>query len=354
VYDVRGLEARLRIRRPQNKHHKPPTATPTAATPPADAGAAAEDDAKQKKPAIDAFSTLADALSDTPSSTEVVVDANSEHVVSAELSEGEEVTWTFSTDKHDIAFGVKFLREAGDNHSNGNHNGGDWEDVVPLQRCASHEKQQNGAFQAPSAGTAVFTWSNTYSHLRSKSLHFVIQTQTSATTGVKDLCSSAQDATHQQSQHHYGAREEPTTFENWFGVRVAELPTHLQALKPRRQIMVHAQPRSREMSKTFPATVYMSDQFPMSLREFLPVVELLSKTTSAFDNVKSVFEAHSLEGFPVQFVVPLLPAVAATFRFGAVELSSPPPARFDVPQTYSRPDDAMNPSQEVFQHVAAV
>lgn len=63
---------------------------------------------------------------------------------------------------------------------------------------------------------------------------------------------------------------------------------------------------------------------------------------------------HSLEGFPVQFVVPLLPAVAATFRFGAVELSSPPSARFDVPQTYSRPDDAMNPSQEVFQHVAAV
>lgn len=83
---------------------------------------------------------------------------------------------------------------------------------------------------------------------------------------MKNLCSSAQDATHQQSQHHYGAREEATTFENWFGMRVAELPTHLQALKPRRQIMVHAQPRSREMSKTFPATVYMSDQFPMSVR----------------------------------------------------------------------------------------
>ncbi|TYZ65521.1 hypothetical protein PybrP1_000805 [[Pythium] brassicae (nom. inval.)] len=355
VYDVRGVEARLRIRRPQNRSHKPPVTTAAAATPPAaDAGAAADEVQRKKSatPSIDAFSTLADALSDTPSNTEVVVDASAEHVVSAELCEGEVVTWKFSTDKFDIAFGVKFLRETGDSNSSSNgNNGGDWEDVVALQRCASHENEQSGSFQAPSAGTAVFTWSNTYSHLRSKSLHFVIQTQASTTAGAKNLCSSSQDPVQQQ---HHGTREEATTFENWFGVRVAELPGHLQALKPRRQIMVHSQPRSREMSKTFPATVYMSDQFPMSLREFLPVVELLSKTTSAFENVKAVFEAHSLEGFPVQFVVPLVPAVAATFRFGAVALSSPSAARFDVPLAYTRPDDSVNPSQEVFQHVAAV
>lgn len=68
------------------------------------------------------------------------------------------------------------------------------------------------------------------------------------------------------SQDYHRAREEAMTFENWFGVHIADLPEHLQALKPKRQIMVHAQPRCRQMTKSFPATVYMSDEFPMSVR----------------------------------------------------------------------------------------
>lgn len=63
---------------------------------------------------------------------------------------------------------------------------------------------------------------------------------------------------------------------------------------------------------------------------------------------------HSLEGFPVQFVVPLLPAVAATFRFGAVTLSSPEISRFEVPKQYARVHESVHSSQKVMQHVAAV
>lgn len=88
----------------------------------------------------------------------MVVDASAEHVVSSELREGEVVTWKFSTDRYDIAFGVKFLKE--------DANGDDWQDVTTLQRCASHEKEQNGCFQAPSAGTVLFTWDNTFSRVR--------------------------------------------------------------------------------------------------------------------------------------------------------------------------------------------
>lgn len=90
----------------------------------------------------------------------MVVDASSKHVVSTELGEGGMVTWEFTTEQYDIAFGVKFLRESDDDD-------GDWEDIVALQRCASHEKEQSGCFQSPSAGTVVFTWDNSFSRFRS-------------------------------------------------------------------------------------------------------------------------------------------------------------------------------------------
>lgn len=86
------------------------------------------------------------------------MDANSEHVVSIELREGEVVTWKFSTDRYDIAFGVKFLKEEA--------NGDDWDDVVTLQRCASYDEEQSGSFQSPCAGTVMFTWDNTFSRIR--------------------------------------------------------------------------------------------------------------------------------------------------------------------------------------------
>lgn len=69
------------------------------------------------------------------------------------------------------------------------------------------------------------------------------------------------------SLDHHRAREEVVRFEDWFGVRIAELPQELQALHPKRQTMVHVQPHCRELSKSFSATVCMSDNFPMSVMD---------------------------------------------------------------------------------------
>jgi hypothetical protein len=115
----------------------------------------------------DAFSVLTDAFTAQEKRTEVTVDPNSEHVVSTELGEQGVVTWKFSTAQCDISFGVKFLREC-------DGDGGDWEVVVPLQRCASHEQEQSGKFEAPTAGTVVFTWDNSYSRFRYKTLPTII------------------------------------------------------------------------------------------------------------------------------------------------------------------------------------
>lgn len=60
-------------------------------------------------------------------------------------------------------------------------------------------------------------------------------------------------------------KEEEMTFEDWFGVSIESLPVSLRAMRPRRCIMVHTQPSCRKITKSFPATVYMSDQFPLSV-----------------------------------------------------------------------------------------
>ncbi|KAF1330355.1 hypothetical protein FI667_g5075, partial [Globisporangium splendens] len=321
VYEMSGVEAALRIRKPQNKHHKLPLSSslpePSTTT-------------------SDAFSVLTDAFTEQDKGTEVIVDPNSEHVVSTELGEQGVVTWKFSTAQYDISFGVKFLRECDGDDS-------EWEDVVPLQRCASHEQEQSGKFEAPTAGTVVFTWDNSYSRFRQKRVRFVIKSQDAST---------AAEALDLDSQDCHRARKEVMRFEDWFGVRIAELPSPLQALRPKQQIMVHVPPRCRELSKSFSATVCMSDDFPMSVHEFLPVIEVLSKTTSAFENVKAFFEAQLSIGFPVQFCFPLVPSISATFRFDKMELQTPDVARFAIPDDYKHfQEDVLSPRkhQEMLQ-----
>ncbi|KUF89305.1 hypothetical protein AM588_10002172 [Phytophthora nicotianae] len=88
---------------------------------------------------------------------EVLVDPKSNHIVSLELAKDEEVTWKFSTEKRDINFGVRFLKE---------NNGDEWNEIVPLQRTQAHLKEQTGSFKATSTGTLVVTWDNSYSVIR--------------------------------------------------------------------------------------------------------------------------------------------------------------------------------------------
>lgn len=151
VFDMTGVKATLRVRKPQDPHHP----APVAAT-----ATAAKDGTATPEATADAFSDLADALADDPRTT-VTVDANATHVVSTELRANETVTWTFSTDKYDIAFGIQCFSDQGNNN-----NSNSVVDIVKLQRCASHEREQHGSYRATRAGTVVFTWDNSFSRLR--------------------------------------------------------------------------------------------------------------------------------------------------------------------------------------------
>ncbi|RLN77530.1 hypothetical protein BBJ28_00014920, partial [Nothophytophthora sp. Chile5] len=303
--------------------------------------------------------------------TEVVVDPNSDHTVSVELTKDEALKWKFGTEKYDINFGVRFFEES---------NGEGWEQIVPMKRTASYRQEQSGSFQARSSGTLVFKWDNSYSVIRSKKLRFMISPD-----------GGNAESTESEDWDAHKMKEEEVTFENWFGVSIESLPASLRALQPRHRVMVHTQPSCRKMTKSFPATVYMSDQFPLSVTEFLPVIEVLSKTTSTFESVQEFFSAVSTraggsinpvyylggysfanfpsgfhavvfllqsltEGFPVQFCFPLVPSVSATFRFDRMDLQTPDSQLFVVPSSYTmQHEDVLSPRthQEMLQRVTA-
>ncbi|KAG7379900.1 hypothetical protein PHYPSEUDO_008022 [Phytophthora pseudosyringae] len=320
VVDMVGVEALLCYRKPHNPKHAPPKS------------------ANEQSTACDAVSLLTEAAAIAERYTEVMVDPKANHAVSMELTKGEELAWKFSTEKRDISFGVRFLEE---------NNGEEWDEIVPLQRAQAHLKEQTGSFKAASPGTLVFTWDNSYSVIRPKRLRFAI-----CPGGEKDRDSTGSEDWGMQTR----GKEEEMAFEDWFGVLIDSLPAPLRALRPRRCIMVHTQPSCRKITKSFPATVYMSDQFPLSVSEFLPVIEVLSKTTSAFESIQEFFSAALTDGFPVQFCFPLLPSVSATFRFDRMELQTPDPHKFTVPSTYTmHAEDMLSPRthQVVLQRVAA-
>ena len=81
----------------------------------------------------------------------------SNHIVSMELAKDEKLTWKFSTEKRDINFGVRFLKD---------NNGEDWDEIVPLHRTEAQVKEKTGSFHASCSGTVVFTWDNSYSIVR--------------------------------------------------------------------------------------------------------------------------------------------------------------------------------------------
>ncbi|RMX69420.1 hypothetical protein DD238_004623 [Peronospora effusa] len=332
VVDMTGVEASLRYRKPYNPAHSPPKT------------------ANEQTTACDAIAMLTKAESVINQYTEVMVNPKSYHIVSMELAKDEELTWKFSTEKRDINFGVRFLEE---------NNGEGWDEIIPLHRTEAQVKEQTGSFHASCSGTVVFTWDNSYSVLsydadftvenkcRSKRLHFSIglaKGTDNKRTGNEDWDAKTR------------VKEEEMSFKNWFGTSIESLPASLRSLRPRRRVMVYTQPSCHKITKSFPATVYLSDQFPLSVSEFLPVIEVLSKTTSVFESIQKFFSAAHTDGFPVQFCFPLVPSVSATFRFDRMELETPDLHMFTVPSSYTmRGEDELSPRthQVVLQRMTA-
>lgn len=100
---------------------------------------------------------MLEGIAATEEFNEVEIDPKSDHVVSMELAKGEVVTWKFSSDRYDIGFEVKFLRDEGSH---------EWEQIIPLERQPSHEQEQSGSFQCSASGMISFKWDNSYSVMR--------------------------------------------------------------------------------------------------------------------------------------------------------------------------------------------
>ncbi|CEG44194.1 hypothetical protein L915_09437 [Plasmopara halstedii] len=299
VADMNGVEVSLRYRKPHNPKHPPPQA------------------ADEHSTVRDAVSVFTGANHAEDHNTEVKIHPQSNHIVTVYLTTNEELAWTFSTDKRDINFGVQFFEENSRER---------WRDIVPLQRFQAHVKEQTGSYKASSTGTLVLTWDNSYSVIRPKRLKFAVRL---VREGVGDIIGN-EDRRPQQR-----VNEEAMTFQKWFGVSIEHLPASLREMRPHRSIKVHAQPSCHKITRSFPATVHLSDQFPLSVSEFLPVIEVLSETTSTFESVQKFFSAALTDEFPVQFCFPLLPSISATFRFDCMELKTPERSIFAVPKHYA-------------------
>lgn len=313
VHEMTGLVMNVLIRKPQNKTHT-----------------IAGNDVQNQSTASSALSML-EQCSAAPG-TEIVIEPNAEHVVSIELAACETLEWRAGVQEKDLEFTVGVFPA----------NGEAWEVIIEPSRVS---KQHTGSYTATSGPcTVLLKWDNKHSLFRQKRLRFQL-----SITGADTEESGDWDS--------HRATERPVKFKEWFGCEIAELPEHLRALHPKQQAMVHVQPPCKKMSKGFPATIYMSDDFPLSMNEFLPVIEVLSKTTSAFENVKEFFTARLEGGFPVQFCFPLVPSVSATFRFNLMELLSPEESCFVVPESYRYyQEDMLSPRthHEMLQNLTAV
>ena len=62
--------------------------------------------------------------------------------------------------------------------------------------------------------------------------------------------------------------------------------------------------------------------FPLSVEQFLPIIEVVSRTGKHFHNLRRFFDTKLPPGFPVGFSLPAAPTVTAKFHFGDVQMGA--------------------------------
>jgi len=82
------------------------------------------------------------------------------------------------------------------------------------------------------------------------------------------------------------------------------------------------------------ANVLMSTEFPLTRQHFVAIADALSSSDERYLTIKEFFDLFETvlpEGFPVQFTIPLVPALSATLSFTQAHLGEQDPGIFDVP-----------------------
>lgn len=85
-------------------------------------------------------------------------------------------------------------------------------------------------------------------------------------------------------------------------------------------------------SRTFGGTLYMADDFPLTIEQLKPVMELLAPTNDHWAKLES-FLGHKLPpGFPVRLEMPVVPTVSASVEFTYGPLQGEPV--FEIPSDF--------------------
>ncbi len=83
--------------------------------------------------------------------------------------------------------------------------------------------------------------------------------------------------------------------------------------------------------------VFFSKNFPITVKQFLPIAEVLGRTSSHAANFKRFFRSKMPPGagFPVRFTIPVFPTISATITAELCDTRrSPPASLFTVPPDY--------------------
>nr|CCA15446.1 conserved hypothetical protein [Albugo laibachii Nc14] len=207
----------------------------------------------------------------------LVVEPKSSHQISIQMKTDETFHWRFFTENYDIAFGVKFFTKSSKRA---------WIDVIPLSRVVAHTSEQTGSYQAKVDGTIKLTWDNNYSNLRSKTLYYRIRSDRTGT--VKDSSGAIREA--ERLYQNTSIQKDRIGFKEWFHVDISDLPADLQELRPKHYAVQIPCPPCRTLKKTVSASLYLSDQFPISIEEFLPVVKVLASTNDTLEHIETFFQ----------------------------------------------------------------
>lgn len=106
-------------------------------------------------------------------------------------------------------------------------------------------------------------------------------------------------------------------------------------------------PSSASETNLGPIALTMADDFPLSLRQMLPLAQALAVSSRQHESLAAFFEKSLPPGFPVQFTLAVFPTVSATITFGKAAVfprgpdgqahpDAPAESVFEIPAHYAR------------------
>ncbi|OQS07241.1 hypothetical protein THRCLA_00751 [Thraustotheca clavata] len=320
IYDVDGINVQVQARPAKAPHHLLP---------------------QNEIPTSPGAWGMLDKLQDTMVHT--VISAGLEHAIPVAMQSGDTIGWKFYLDDYDVEFSICFVEDEWYRNTKAENDPEKCSLISEVVRQAkvspTKDKPLTGTFTAKGSGNLIVRWDNAHAMFRTKKLHYsvypVLENNEQELSPVAD------------------SNNKIVTFEEWFGITLDELPPELSSMNPKPSICMHSEPPSTNYSKNMSGTLYMGDNFPLTVEQFIPIVEVLAKASSQLSSLKDVFLKNLPPGFPVKVAVPVFPSVTASVTFTKMELKSTCDSFFEIPSQYKlKPSKTVAVPSQAFLNLA--